>query len=645
MGLYSAGRSRVIINEIDLSQVVTGSAVTVACENIVSTQGSPEPLLWTDAQSFLNHYGNPDASISFDVYTALDFFREGNQMWARRVVGAGALYGGVIMSQTGSDTQLTPATAGVVNPQVLDWTLDAPAGSTPIALFWPRKGQGSYSDNIAVSITSPNLPQVTGLTSTTATTGGTMAPGNYTYQVCALSENGMALASTSHAVVIGGTVNTNAITLTWDEVPGARGYRVFGRAAAGYGMIIEVGQGVVEFIDTGAITPDVDVQPIVNPADLPPVIAQFVVNVFDLTQSLVTPMESFDCTLTTGIDGDGVATELEERINPFSQYIYVSSNVAAIADPSTIRIDSAPRTAMAGGDSGTAPTSFDVARAWGTWSNTELYNCNTLINGGHADPGVQMAMEELARGRGDAVALLDVPSAKQTSQAAVNYRNLELNLNSSYAALFSPDVLEADNINGKQQFVPFSGWAGALCARTDRVANPSYAIAGLNRGLVNVLRLRQNYGPGEMDNLFNAQVNYVKAFVGQGTALWEQRTLQAKSSALSWLSVRRIVNVIKVALYNFGLYVIHEPIDEITQRQVTGSFSDYLQTLKNARALHDFTVISDRSNNTVQENNEGILRVTVIIIPVIPVSKLVVDLVVSKQGVSFDETVSQLYAG
>lgn len=645
MSIYATGRSRVIINEIDLSQVVTGAAVTVGCANIVSTQGSTEPLLWTDAQSFLAHYGNPDASVSFDVYTALDFFREGNQLWARRVVGQGALYAGVIMSQTGQDTQLTPASAGVANPKVNDWTLQAPSGSQAIALFWPRLGPGSYASNFAISITSPNLEQVQNVNSTTAITGGQLNAGTYTYQVSAIGDNGDALASTSHQVVIGGVATTNAITLTWDPVAGANGYRVFGRATTGYGEIIEVGAGITTFIDTGAVTPDTAIQPILNPADLPPPIADFLVNVFDLSQSGVSPVEQFPCTLLPGVDGDGVATELAERINPYSQYIYVTSNVPALVDPASIRIDNAPQTAMAGGNSGTAPTSFDVANAWGTWTDTDLYPINTLINGGHADPTVQNAMEELARGRGDSVALLDVPSAQQQFQAAINYRQLTLNMNSSYAALFSPDVLESDNINGKQQFVPFSGWAAALCARTDRVANPSYAIAGLNRGLVNVLRLRQNYNPGQMDALFNKQVNYTRAFVGQGTALWEQRTLQAKSSALSWLSVRRIVNVIKVALYQFGLYVIHEPLDEITQRQVTGSFSDYLQTLKNARALHDFTVISDSSNNTPAENNQGILRVTVIIIPVIPVSKLVVDLVVSKQGVSFQETVTQLQAG
>ncbi|WP_438451105.1 hypothetical protein, partial [Listeria monocytogenes] len=80
----------------------------------------------------------------------------------------------------------------------------------------------------------------------------------------------------------------------------------------------------------------------------------------------------------------------------------------------------------------------------------------------------------------------------------------------------------------------FSGWAGALCARTDRVANPSFSPAGLNRGIVNVLGTRYTYDQGQMDALFQAQVNYTQTFVGQGIALWEQQTLAAQMSALSW---------------------------------------------------------------------------------------------------------------
>jgi phage tail sheath protein FI len=229
--------------------------------------------------------------------------------------------------------------------------------------------------------------------------------------------------------------------------------------------------------------------------------------------------------------------------------------------------------------------------------------------------------------------------------AAINYRNLQLNLNSTYSGLFSPDVLEADTINGQQQYVPFSGQAAARCAYTDSVANPSFSIAGLNRGLLSVLGTRYQYDQGEMDALFQAQVNYTQTFVGQGTALWEQQTLAAEMSALSWLSVRRIVNVIKVALYQFLLYSLQEPNDDFLGRQIVSSCSDYLQTIQNARGITAFTVVSDTSNNTAQDFNTGVRNVTVIIIPTIPVHIINLQVVISQQGVSFTEALSQVTPG
>lgn len=644
MAIYTPGASKVIINEIDLSQIVTGASASVGAQVIVSNQGSPDPKLWTNGQDYLAEYGNPNAQISFDVYCGLDYFSEGNRLWALRVLGSGYAYAGTLMYQTtGNVTTMAGLTTGVSNPTFPDWNVIKPTPTdTAIALFYPRRGPGSYASNIAVGISSSNIMPPTGVAAASTSTGGTMPAGTYTYQVAALTSQGPTVAAAQVQVVIaaGGGV-TNSITVSWDPVPNAIGYRVYGRVTgATYGGIADIGQGTYQFVDTGSIVPNTTLQPVTTEPDN----AEFVVQVFDTDVSTSLPVESFTCTLEPAVDGDGVATELMERINPFSQYIYVTSNVPNITG-TLPRITSTAYANMTGGNSGAAPTSFDVAGAWAKFQNRELYAVNLLINGGHADPGVQQAMEALARTRGDSVALLDVPSNQQTFQAAINYRNLSLNLNSSYAALFCPDVLENDTINGKQQYVPFSGWAAALCARTDRVANPSYSIAGLNRGLVNVLRLRYNYDPGQSDELFNAQVNYTRNFVGQGIALWEQQTLQAKASALSWLSVRRIVNVIKVSLYQFGLYVLQEPNDDFTRRQLVGSFSDYLETLKNARALFSYSVISDSSNNSAADVNSGILKATVIIVPIIPVHQLIIDLVISKQGVSFTETLAALGIG
>jgi hypothetical protein len=637
--------SKVIVQEINLSSVITSASTSVVAQVIVSTQGSTSPIQFTNAQDYLTQYGNPNAAISFDVYCGLDYFKEGSSLWGLRVVGAGALYSSVLMWTDGTLTHLTPITAGVVDPTQPDWAAILPTGTgnEAIALFYPNKGQGGYGDNLAISITSTNIASPTGLTVVSQSTGGTLVPATYEYQVSALGSNGETLATSPVTVVIAGTGSTYANAITWQNVPLAQGYKIYGRASAGLGYITTVGQGTLTFLDTGLIVPDATKQPITSPADLPTPNAVFSVNVFDTTQSTTFARENFNCSLEDNTDSSGYETELEQRINPFSLYINVTSNVPALTTIPVI--DSVTLTNMAGGDSGAAPTSLDVAGAWNSFQNKQLYKVNILLNSGHASPDVQLAMDTLAQTRGDCVALLDVPSASQMFQQAINYRNLQLNLNSTYSALFSPDVLEADTINGKQQFVPFSGWAAALCARTDAVANPSFSIAGLNRGIVDVLSTRYTYDQGEMDSLFQAQVNYTQTFVGQGTALWEQQTMSAQFSALSWLSVRRIINVIKVSLVQFLLYSLQEPNDDFLGRQIVASCTDYLQTIQNVRGISSFTVISDASNNTAQDFNSGIRNVTVIIVPVIPVHIINLQVVVSKQGVSFTEALSQVNPG
>lgn len=636
MAILEQRASDVRVQEINLSQVITSASTSVACQVVVSNQGSDTPKFFTNADDYLAEYGNPNAMISFDIYCGLDYFKEGNQLWARRAVHSDALYSAVTMFDTGSVTNLLGATAGVIDPENPDWPnlMTAPT-DTPIALFYPARGQGSYA-KYAIEIVSSNVETPTGLAVVSSNAGGTLTPGNYQYQIAAIGANGETLASAPVAVVIAGPGVTNSNTLTWNPTPLATGYVIYGRDNLVVGELVTIGQGTYTFIDTGAITPVVVAgRPITSPANLPPRNPQFTVNVYDYNVSQFNPVESFLCTLTPGVDTSGSATELEEKINPFSDYIRVTNNTPALL--TVPDVTSVAKTLMAGGDSGTAPTSSDVVNAYQIFADKQLYAINILINGGHADPTVQLAMDALAQKRGDTVAMLDVPSNSQKFQQAINYRRLTLNLNSEYSGLFNPDVLEADTINGKQQYVPFSGWAAALCARTDRVANPSFSIAGLNRGIVGVLKTRYTFDDPQSTELFKAQVNYTRTFIGQGIALWEQKTLSAKDSALSWLSVRRIVNVIKTALYQFLLYSLQEPNDDFTGRQIVSSCSSYLQLIKDARGISDFTVVSDTSNNSAAMFNSGIRRVTVVIVPILPIHEIQLQVVISKQGVSFQE--------
>lgn len=630
--------SDVRVTEINLSQVITSTSVTVAAFPIISTQGSTDPLLFTNGTDWVTEYGNPNPSISMTIQSGINYFTEGNQAWGLRVVGSGALYAGVLLyvDNVGLPHLVGQSVSDPINDNLQTFVA---SGQQAVALFYPNKGPGSYGDNYSIQLTSASVVAPTGLTGTAQTGSGSMPDTTYTYQVSALSSFGESIVSSQYQLVLSGlSVPVASITLNWNPVVNAIGYNVYGRVTGGtFGLLTTVGGQTTTFVDTGTITPNTGHQPITSGSQ---VVAsnEFTVSVYDNTQPNLGPLETWLCTLTNQTGSDGTQMELTQRINPFSNYIQVASNVPALLTVPSI--GNVASTAMTGGNSGTTPTSYQIAEAMQVFTNKSLYGANVFVNCGITDPVYQLAIDTLVQGRGDAVSLLDVPSASQQFQASIDYRNLSLNLNSTYSALFGPDLLQSDLINGQNIWCPPSGWAAALCARTDRVANPAYSIAGLNRGLLNVLQQRYSYDDGQATALFNSQVSYTRTFVGQGIALWEQLTLAGQYSALSWLSVRRITNVIKVALYNFLLYALQEQDTDAVRRQIINSCSAYLDSVVNANGLSSYDVVCDNSNNTPTTANLGLLIVTVVIIPSIPIHEIQLQIVVSKQGVAFQETLA-----
>jgi len=630
--------SDVRTTEINLSQVIASAGGTVAALPIISKKGRTIPLLFTNSTDFVNEYGDSDPTVSMTVQSGKNYFTNGSQLWSLRIVGTGATYAGLLLY---TDSAGVPAFMNVQfsDPTTVDPSSFVTGTQKAVALFYGLQGPGSYVDTYSLSIATTGVTQPTGLAATSSITGGSLGTSTYTYMVSAMALNGESLASVPATITIS-SGTTNSVSLTWNPVPGAVGYRVYGRTTgSSFGLLDTVGATTYRFVDTGSLTPDVAIQPITNGANAYTT-GVFTVYVWDNSQPNSTYLESWDCTLTSNTDSSGTQTELENRINPFSSYIQVINNTASL--PSVPAISSVAKSAFTGGSSGAAVTSGQIVSAMQVFKNSQLYPINIVINGGIADATYGQNIDTLVKNRGDCVSLLDTPSTSQKYQAAADYRNLTLNLHSTYSALFCPDLLITDLVNGQQTYVPPSGMVASLCALTDAQANPAYSIAGLNRGIVNVLKQRYEYDDGQATTLFNAQVNYFRTFVGQGVALWEQQTLSGEYSALSWLSVRRITCTLKTALYKYLLYSLQEQNTDSVRRSIVNSCGAYLDTLVNASALNSYQVVCDKSNNPPAAANAGILVVTVILVPVIPIHEIQLQVAISKQGVSFTEVLSQI---
>lgn len=636
MAVLQRRASDVYITEQDLSQILLNSSTAAAALVGVSSQGPIKPTLYTNANDFIADWGIPNAKVSFDHYAALDYFREGNALYACRAVGTGYSHSAVVVKKGATgDSSISAVMAGIEDPDNPDWNGMVSPGEEALFILYAKKGPGSYGDNYAVRITSTNLGAPLSLAGNSASVGGSLADGSYKYVVSALSVDGESVASSPATVVISGGSNNALINLTWQPVPGAIGYVVYREVGANYEYLETVGSSFAGYTDDGAIGPDPSRNPHLTPSTQGVPSQRFVVDIFDTSWSTSTPRESFECSLNDELDETGSQMEVSSRLNPFSNYVSCRVNATYTGDPV---MRSSGIVSFTGGASGATPLTSDINAKWNLFRDKEQYVVDVLINAGRTSLVVQRHMEELARTRGDCVAFLDVPPTKQKASAALDYRNIELNLNSSYAALFTSDLRESDPITGKILYVPSSGYMAALYARTCRNNAPWFSIAALNRGILNVLDIRENYDEGQATQLARAQVNYHRKFVGRDIALWEQFTLQNKTTALQFLNVRFLCNTLKRAMYNYLLYGLQEPNDPILRKQLEVGLRQYLDTVVVGRGIARYDVHIGEDLNTPAYVNSGILRIAIVIVPRLPVQEIQLTLVLSKEGITLSES-------
>jgi hypothetical protein len=194
-----------------------------------------------------------------------------------------------------------------------------------------------------------------------------------------------------------------------------------------------------------------------------------------------------------------------------------------------------------------------------------------------------------------------------------------------YAGVYYPWGL-GSNLNGQSVFVPPSLMALRTIAFNDQVAYPWFAPAGFNRGLVTgvssvgYLNSTGSYVPvtlsqGQRDVLYTNRINPIAYIPGRGLVVYGQKTLNPVSSALDRVNVARLINYLKFALDQLAKPFLFEQNDAQTRGNVTQAFNAFLRNLLSQRALYDFSVICDTSNNTPDRLDRNELWIDIAIKP------------------------------
>ena len=213
----------------------------------------------------------------------------------------------------------------------------------------------------------------------------------------------------------------------------------------------------------------------------------------------------------------------------------------------------------------------------------------------------------------------------------------------SYMAMFYPSGYTNDN-TGNNIVVPPSHMMLRTIVNSDAKSYQWFAPAGTRRGgvdnatsvgyidsMTGEFKTASIY-QGLRDVLQSVNINPIATLPGVGIVNFGQKTRAQNASALDRMNVARLVAYLRRQLAILAKPFLFEPNDAATRREIKAATDSLLLELVGQRALYDFLVVCDTSNNTPARIDRSELWLDIAIEPVKSVEFIYIPLRIKNTG-------------
>ncbi|KKN06644.1 hypothetical protein LCGC14_1075250, partial [marine sediment metagenome] len=263
-----------------------------------------------------------------------------------------------------------------------------------------------------------------------------------------------------------------------------------------------------------------------------------------------------------------------------------------------------------GFDLSLSTTSGSVAfkRAIDIVSNPEAFDINLVSLPGvlrELHPYVTQLVIDMCEDRGDCFYIMDNVGYGSNVDTAVNVVG---GIDSNYAGVYHPWIKILDVNTNKNLWVTPSTVLPQVFAFNDKVAAEWFAPAGLNRGgITAALQVEKRLTKDDRDVLYDGRVNPIALFPGTGIVAFGQKNLQARSSALDRINVRRLLIAVKKFIASSARFLVFEQNVDSTRQRFLNIANPFLASIQERSGLFAFRVIMDESNNPADLIDRNIL--------------------------------------
>lgn len=211
-----------------------------------------------------------------------------------------------------------------------------------------------------------------------------------------------------------------------------------------------------------------------------------------------------------------------------------------------------------------------------------------------------------------------------------------------YMAMYYPSGYTNDN-TGNYIVVPPSHMMLRTIINSDAKSYQWFAPAGTRRGGVdNATSVGYITNEGEFkttalsqglrDVLDSVKINPIATFTGVGIVAYGQRTRAKNASALDRINVARLVCYLRRQLDVLARPFLFEPNDAQTRREIKAAAESLMLELVGQRALYDYVVVCDETNNTAARIDRNELYMDIAIEPVKAVEYIYIPLRLKNTG-------------
>jgi hypothetical protein len=172
----------------------------------------------------------------------------------------------------------------------------------------------------------------------------------------------------------------------------------------------------------------------------------------------------------------------------------------------------------------------------------------------------------------------DIPPTIDTTEEAVNFREVDLNLDNDEICIYLPWHYDRHpKVPGAELLVPPSGRMLGIMSEVSARRGVNKAPA--NEPYTTAIKLAWDVPQGDLGLLNEAGINVIRTFPGRGIRPFGARTLAMNKDGKHFIPIRRVLNYAKESIAQIGNRFTFEPITEDLWRQLETAILRYFRQL------------------------------------------------------------------